>query len=354
MTVFVSDCIDQERLIYNSQPALPRPIQHWEALSALYQSGLRACGLDVRTVVRPEIYQSAAARELLGVRADDWHLAIKPMEHLRPFHGVRNVFVCNWPYVELSASMLAGVPFYDQLRLLRVADAVICGTDFTAGILSDAGLENVVALPPYVASDRHDGDAVRPIGMQRVLVDTETLQLSRHLAPVLEGFEKALGQRDDLVLVVDVAAADAVRRDAEHRLGDRLVLVEDALATVDFLLCGIAPCGLPLQAARAMQRGVPLIAPTEGVFAGLAPPGAAVPLATEPAAVSAEEEPIAAHMRLTWHQPTAEGVCDAILMAASLDTDARNRVAAASREIAKRLFSADAFRSGLNCLMARL
>ncbi len=352
MTVFFSDAVGQERLIFNSQPVSPATRQNWKTLSALYQSGLRACGLDVQTVVRPEIYQTAAAREVLGVRTSDWHLAIKPIKHLRPFHGMPNVFLCNWPYAELSASVLGGVPFYDQLRLLRMADVIICSTDFTAGILRDAGLKNVVALPPYVASDRDDGDAVRPIGMQRVLVDTETLRLSRCLGPVLEGFKKALGRREDLELMVDATAA--VRREAKQMLGNKLVLAEHGLAAADFLLCAVAPCGLPLEMVRAMLSRVPLIAPTEGVFAALAPPGAAVPLMTEPAAVSTEEELIAAHMRLTWHQPTAEGVCDAILMAASLDTDARNRMAATCREMAKRLFSADAFRSGLNHLMARL
>ena len=82
-----------------------------------------------------------------------------------------------------------------------------------------------------------------------------------------------------------------------------------------------------------------------------------MPLATEPAAVSAEEEPIAAHMTIDMASADCRKECatPGILMAASLDTDARNRVAAASpKEIAKRLFSADAFRSGLNRLMARL
>lgn len=349
MAVLVSDTIGQERLIFGSQPASPAVRQYWKALSASYQSGLRASGLDVQTIVRPEVYQTPVAHDVLGVRAGDWHLAIKPIEHLRPFHDVPNVFVCNWPYAELSSSMLGGVPFRDQVRLLRMADAVICCTNFSADVLCDAGVENVVVLPPYIAGDRGNREVVRSAGVQRFLVNAT----ARHLGPVLKGFEQALGQRDDLVLMVD-PGADRVCGEAGHTLGDRLVLAKDGLSSADFVLCGIASCGLPLTMVRAMLDGVPLIAPAEGVCAALAPPGATVPLATEPAAGSAEDEPIAAYMRLTWPQPTAEGVRDAILAAASLDADARNRMAATARERAERLFGMDAFQFGLGRLVARL
>src|SRR4051794_29621997 len=99
--VFVSDAIGPERQIFDP-PGSNHPTG-WKALSAHYQASLIACGWQVAPVIRPEVYQTGWAAKAIGAEEGDWHLAVKPIEHLRPFHLMPNVFVCDWPFPELLA-----------------------------------------------------------------------------------------------------------------------------------------------------------------------------------------------------------------------------------------------------------
>ena len=118
--VFVSDAVDAERLAFGA--GRPPAGGAWKTLSSLYQASLAAYGHTVQPLIRPEIYQSEAARHMIGVAAGDWHLAVKPTEHLRPFHGMANVFRLQLairgtlPRVAGSVAVLRSGPAARQCR----------------------------------------------------------------------------------------------------------------------------------------------------------------------------------------------------------------------------------------------
>ncbi len=361
-TVFLSDAIHQERLIFAPGPR-PDGTRGWKALSARYQASLELCHYRVQRVVRPEIYQTDWARQALGVASGDWHLAVKPIEHLRPFHGLPNVFVCDWPFPELSASPLDGSPFFDQVRMLKLADAVVCCTGYTAGVLRSFGIERVVTLPPWVAAGpaRPPRPPPPPEDCCNFLCIVDVDHLPSQLGLAIEGFTQAGAQRAGLGLVIHVLGGDEqsaseLRQQAGQQAapgrsirvvaGDASGLAE-ALAAADFVLSANASAGLQLPLVEAMLAGIPLVTPMAGCAASFVPAAAAVPIATQRDPRGASGEPIGRLMALTGFAATAEAIRDAVLAAAALDAPVRRQMADAGRQAAEQRFGAAAFQAGL-------
>lgn len=372
-TVFVSDAVDHERLIFSrTEPARSAPDRGWKALSALYQASLRACGYRVEWTARPEIYQTDWAHQLVGVQHGDWHLAVKPIEHIRPFHRIPNVFVCNWPFAELSDRPFAGIPFFNQVALLKRADAVACCTDFTTRILQDAGIARVVTLPPCMMTRTDPVSPAMPRrrthASQTFLTVVEMDHLPRQLGSAIEGFSRARARRDDLALVVCLQgiapfSADSLNSAIAQILGplqDDAVSfiaagssagsVADLLAQADFFLCASSAEGLWPPMIEAMLAGVPLVTTRSAGTGTFLPAAAAVDIQTVQASGGAELTPLGAHMALTHNPPTAETICDAILAAAALGPQARSRMVETCRDIVLRRFGRDAFETGLKQL----
>ena len=367
--VFVSDAILQERLtIGPAQSDQGQTFWGWKALSALYQESLVACGYRITPIVRPEIYQTDIARRVLGVEPGDWHLAVKPIEHLRPFHGIPNVFVCDWSFPELSGASLGDSPFFDQARLLRMADVVLCCTDFTTDTLRRAGVERAITLPPHIPPPE-DAAPSRPGAGCRFLSIVDVGHLSRQLGPMIAGFAEAARRQDGLRLVICVQGADAqILASLRQRVAEIMDTAEadetisilgagvegpaGLYAAADFFLCADAAPGLCLPLVRAMQAGLPIVTTMTAGIACLLPPEAAVPITTEPRTLDREDEPIARFLSLTTYPPTAATLADAILTAVALDDGTRFRMAAISQEIPERRFGLAAFQSGLSQLGA--
>ena len=391
MTVFISDAVHTGRLAFGAtHPPSGPASREFAELSALYQASLVAAGHAVQPVLRPEIYQTAVARQALGVADGDWHLAVKPIEHFRPFHGLPNVLVCNWPYPELSVSRLGPSPFSDQVRLLNQADAVACCTGFTAEALRAAGVQRVVVLPPHVPGPA--GIARKRPDEQVFLTVADIDRLPRQLGRTIEGFAQARALHGGLRLVVRLLGAPprpaaALRSDVlqalEHRptelvrpsgkdarhdeqpeLPSDSLRSEQALALgesdgavsftaggretpADFFLCASAAEGLPVPLVQAMLAGVPLVTTMSSGIGSFLVPGSAVAIETLRAAAHPDDEPMARRMRLTVNPPTAQAVRDAVLAAASLDGPARANMAATCRHLADRHFGLAAFQSGL-------
>jgi glycosyltransferase involved in cell wall biosynthesis len=369
--VFVSDAILEERLLIGpARSGHGQAPWGWKGLSALYQASLAACGYRIVPIVRPEIYQSGIARRVLGVEPGDWHLAVKPIEHLRPFHGIPNVFVCDWPFSEFSTAPLGDSPFFDQARLLRMADAVFCCTDFTTDVLRRTGVERAITLPPYIPPPPAEGAAPSwPGARRRFLSVVDTGHLSRQLGPTIAGFAEAARQQNGLSLVICVQGADApLLAELRQRVAEVVTATEadetisilgagadgaaGLYAAADFFLCADAAPGLPLPMVRAMQAGLPIVTTMTAGIASVLPPEAAVPIPTGTGSIDREDEPIARFLSLTIHPPTSATVCDAVLAAAALDGDARFRMAATGLEIAERRFGLAAFQSGIGQLGA--
>lgn len=401
MTVFVSDAVGDERLPFRHGPSAARSAgerRSWEALSCLYRESLAACGEAVRRLERPEIYQAGIARRLLGVAAGDWHLAVTPIADLRPFHGLPNVLVCDWPYPELSRSDFGLSPFLDQLGTLRKADAVLCPTAFTAETLRRAGLQRVVTLPPVVpirpgmapgpplgarTMTLADRRASRP-GHGMALADRLAALRARGRTIILailgadspgaevmiRGVAGAIARLPGLSLILEAGAAspDGAARRHSASLPDfgeaarEIVLVDDAaedswaetVRHVDFVLCCSPAEGLCPRLVEAMAAGVPVVASLGAGPGSYLTPEAAVPIAARAGPVPPEAEPMARHMRLTAHPPAAEAVREAVLAAVGLPPENRRRMAEAARDILARDFSLAAFEAGLARLGAWL
>jgi hypothetical protein len=363
-TVFVSDATLQERLVIGPVRSEAHAPWGWKALSALYQASLAACGYRIAPIVRPEIYQTEIARSVLGVEPGDWHLAVKPIEHLRPFHGIPNVFVCDWPFPELSAAPLGGSPFSDQVRLLQMADAVLCCTELTTDTLRRAGVELAITLPPSIPAPVAESPAPSPPGLRRRFLSVvEAGHLSRQLGPTIAGFAEAARQQDGLSLVICVLGAEApLLADLRERvagepisiLGEGVDGASGLYGAADFFLCADAAPGLCLPLVQAMQARLPLVTTMTGGVGRFLPPEAAVAIATEPGTLHRDDEPSAHLLSLTTHPPTAATVCEAVWIAAGLDSDARFRMAAIGREIAASRFGLAAFKVGLVQLSASI
>jgi len=317
--------------------------------------------------MRPEIYQADVARQVLGVNVGDWHLAVKPIEHLRPFHGIPNVFVCDWPFAELSGQPLGHSPFFDQVRLLRMADLVICCTDFTRDTLRTAGVERAITLPPHIPNaagqtEQREASDTRLDQAQtcRFLSVVEANQKSRQLATLLEGFADAVRCHHGLRLMICVHGADEATLAGLRRHVALTTRVETTSvfasagttiarlhASADFFLCTNAAAGLDLPLIDAMLAGVPVVTTMEAGTASFVPAAAVVPIATECEKGDGDGEAIGLFMPLTSHPPSIASVRDAILAAASLDPAARSRLAIIGRANAERRFGLAAFREGL-------
>jgi glycosyltransferase involved in cell wall biosynthesis len=367
-TVFLSDAICGERLPFGATIPVSTPERRrWLKLSAFYRASLTACGLRVMPSWRPEIYQSEVARQVTGFTDGDWHLAVKPIEHIRPFHGVPNVFVCDWALPELSRSSHGVSPFLDHLRLLGHADAVICCTEFTASTLRATGIANAICLPPcFPPAEVTDCGPNRTDTTTTFLLHADMDRLPQQAGTAIDAFRQAKAQRDGLRLRVRIDTgsarpAAALQQQASWELG--VAELDDAVTfefdvpgdpiqhrAVDFVLCTRAASGLPIELVEAMLAGVPVVTPLHSGISSVLTSNVVIPVSTEAALVTEDEEPIARFMPLTCHRPTPASLCQALLTASDLSDDARAGLGAAVRRIAESRFSLTVFQTGLSAL----
>jgi glycosyltransferase involved in cell wall biosynthesis len=373
-TVFVSDAVEDERLAFSRSPAsISVRFRRWKELSGRYQASLVACGFGVERVLRPEIYQTEAARRIRNVSAGDWHLAVKPIEHIRPFHGIPNVFVCDWPYPEISTSSHGISRFFHQPNLLKAAQVVACCTDFTAQTLRTAGLQRVITLPPYIPVEEPDNSVDNLVlsndGRRTFVTTADVERPAREVGPTIEGFRQAQAQHGNLRLVIKLLGGEPEVSAEFKRCALKLLSLSgsddaisfafdipgnpslpDLLRGADFFVCASPAEGLPLPLVQAVLAKVPLVTTMESGIGSILPHGSAVTIPTTRAAADEFDEPMARVMTLTCNRPTAEGICGSIMRALDLDDAARAEMTKACRQVAERRFGLSAFKAGLECL----
>ena len=368
--VFFSHAVGANRLPFVAG-ATPE-LSHWHSLAIAYKDGLLACGEEVTPILRPEIYQSEVARQLLGVSAGDWHMVVKPIEHIRPFHQLANVFVSDWPFTTLSSETGGISPFFHQVRLLNQAAAVACCTEATMRALNAAGVTNAVHAPPF----RHarTGLGISPFRATAttctVMAVAEAHSLVRLHTPLIRGFASARARNRQLRLALVVSGAGSIpasvlraellaASNVEDGEGDIVVTPESLTTAIyqseaDFFLWEGLPLGLPLPLIDAALAGMPLIAP--GGAAATVDLGSAgfVRLATVSRPVEPMEEPVVQVMSLHLDVPNEDGICEALLAAASLNGEERASLARFARREIESRFGLGAFRAGLARLADQL
>lgn len=324
---------------------------------------------------------------------------MKPIEHLRPFHGLANLFVCGWEFPEFSGSDFGTSPMLDQLSILRRADRVLCWTDFTRDNLRAAGLDNVVTLPPTIkevpTSDSEtaldmasltldsfkQGSDTNYVPLRKRLVDAREATLftavlnpfdrRKRLPTLIEGFQLALDSGADTRLIVKLvvdnegttlaninpilnlhfeylARSEKVIFSADH-------LDEAAMAGFrgigDFYVGAPSAEGLNLPAIEAALAGVPLVVPLNTAMGAYLTDNQVVPIAFEEEIASEPINGLVDYMAFTHFPPTAQSVCNAILEAAAMDASDRKAMAGRARRAVSLRFSAKRFARDFNALL---
>ena len=369
--IFFSHVLGPARLPFAATPpADSLTSDHWEDLASSYRDGLLACGKQIVDVLRPEIYSTDIAKSSLGVLAQDWHLVVKPIEHIRPFHGMANVFVSDWPFALLSSRTGGISPFFHQLRLLNRATAVACCTEATTTALRAAGVSRAIHVPPLRLT-RRTKTAPRFRSARAtctVVASAEAKSLLRWHVPLIQGFASAWAQDSRLRLIVAVTGAELrpsttlraellVAAGIEDPEGAILVRsmpvatgLPEWLVQADCFIWEGRPFGLPLPLIDAALAGLPLIVSEAAAAAVGLPSGTYIPLATRLHPVETIDEPVVQVLPL-WHQaPDAEAVREAILMAASFDRKILAARAPCIQRAMHDYFGLEAFRSGLDRL----
>lgn len=196
-TIYLSSLLGEERLPFqDSEIILGRAHYSWKFITKLYEVGLTRAGFLTKPIVRPEIYQAPVAHEVLGIGPSDLHVAIKPVEHLRPFYGLPNLFICGWEFPEFFRGVPDMSPFYDQLAVLSRADRILCWTDFTRDNLRKAGLSHAVTLPPPIQSHT-PGAEIDVLSMPSVFLASERIDQELRLL----SFGEALADRSEPIIL---------------------------------------------------------------------------------------------------------------------------------------------------------
>lgn len=152
MKVFISDAIGYERLPFSNSREIVYGKAHysWKLISRMYHEALEKIHFNVQNISAPDIYQSEEALRIAGIAAEDIHIAVKPIEHIRPMFGARNFFICGWEFPEFSTESLNGNPNNNHVAILNRAETVMCWSSFSSNNLKSYGLRNAIPLPPPV------------------------------------------------------------------------------------------------------------------------------------------------------------------------------------------------------------
>lgn len=122
----------------------------WKIIASMYQQAFSDIGISTINISAPEIYQTKEAFRIKNINSCDIHIAIKPIEHIRPLFGIRNFFVCGWEFPEFGQSEIDGNPAYNSIATMGRADRIFCWSSFTAMNLVSYGVKCAIALPPPV------------------------------------------------------------------------------------------------------------------------------------------------------------------------------------------------------------
>jgi glycosyltransferase involved in cell wall biosynthesis len=401
--VFLSNLVDNERMPFQQKgDAWGKAHYSWKIIARLYETGFRSAGFDIRKIERPEIYQADIARSVLGVSEGDIHVAVKPIEHLRPFHHLKNLFVCGWEFPEFSDSDLGGSPFLNQLSILRKADAVICWTDYTAANLRALGLTKVHTLPPPITAHEPDNreavmampslalgtykrpvrEVAVPLGERLAAAKGKKVFLSilnphdrrKQLPRMLAGFLKARERTDDILLVIKLIVDSTTTTLADindflpllygfHGASEHVLFcseyldeaaMADLMSTASFYLSCSSVEGLNLPVIEAMLGGIPVVTTFNSAMGTYLNSDLAVEIPTRPDVMGAHGNALSDYMKFTHFPPNVDGIADAILHAADIGASRYEELSRRGREAAAARFGTEAFADDLGRLIEEL
>jgi len=303
---FISNTIEKEKLpfIAAEEMKFGRAHYSWKIVADLYHQGLEAAGMEMHRVIRPEIYQSEIAQKTFGIRHDDSHIAVKPIEHIRPFYGMKNIFISGWEFPQFSNTPFNNNPLNDHINIMKHADEIWCWSNYTTTNLNLHGIQTAITIPPPVIVPRIvDSNIVENLGTlalntARVPAPTDikmleevliTYKKSKIFLTVLNPFDKrkqiklmlsaftsALSKNQNMILIVKLVIDNISTTlgniqeilHAHHDFygkNDRIIFIGETLShgqmmklmqKADFYLCTSSTEGLNLPMIEAMSLGV--------------------------------------------------------------------------------------------------
>lgn len=397
---FISSAVNEEKLPFIGDEQIKFGNSHysWKVVANLYRRGLGAAGMEIQGVVRPEIYQSKISRNVLGIKHDDVHLAVKPIEHIRPFYGIRNIFICGWEFSEFSDMHLDGNPFYNQINTLRHASQVWCWSSFTVNNLKSYGVNNAIAMPPPVIlphafdgkSIRHINslaldttrvptpDDVRPLGDVLNLYKGNSIFLSilnpfdkrKQFKSMLTAFQLALNQKPNMVLIVKLIIDNQktvlhniqelllVHHEFEGK-SDHIIFISETLTdsqmielsqSANFYLCTSSTEGLNLPMIEAMAQGVVPISSNATAMADYIHVENSIVIDCEKLRTDGAYHFLHNHLQTTHFPPRLSSITDALIVAASMPTSRYKSLSNRAKIDVHAKYSIQAFVDKLNMI----
>lgn len=398
--IFFSDRIGHDKLRSTNDLTYGRANYSWLIISRLYREGLTREGYVIRDLVRPETYQSEISRGCLLATGADIHLAIKPIEELRPLHGVRNVYVCGWEFPEISDKDYGINPFFNQVRVLQRADHLMCWSDFTTENMKRAGLSQAITLPPPILEPKLSGPVrVPPVPtltldtharpgqeqfelLDKVLESVGTAKLfvsvlnpyddRKNLGPLLSGFVAALEREADAYLIVKLVIDNvgttvgnineilrtyydlALKSSRVVFVGTQLTDDEmrQLLAAADFYLCAPTAEGLNLPLISALRQGKPAVSTWNSAMKMYLDRDCSIEIRGKEQSLVGKGHVLAEHFSVTQSIAEASDITDGIREALLLDMDRYASMARAAEESAERHFGQAAFAKRFGKMLA--
>jgi glycosyltransferase involved in cell wall biosynthesis len=400
--IFISDQIGADKISAPNSIGFGRANYSWKIISNLYQRGLERAGFETRKLARPETYQTEIARRCVGARSDSIHLAVKPIEELRPLLGAKNLYVCGWEFPEISREDFGLNPFFNQHRVLSRANRLLCWSDYTASNLRRAGLKNAITLPPPV-TDEHQfepevellcpslqlntnaspgSEVLRPLaqvvrenkGKRRLVTVLNPFDLRKNLPALLRGFASAEKHQQDAILIVKLIIDNTgthlqninellrvhhrlnLQSENIHFIGQELTDAEmrSLLALGDFYLCTSSTEGLNLPLVSALNVGVPAISTRNSAMSMYLSNECSVEIASKPRALEGKGHVLAEHMQVTHFVADEGDVASAIRQALQIPATRIAAMKDAAILTANRHFGQSTFERRLSDLLQSL
>lgn len=399
---FISNAIDEEKLPFISTEEMKFGRAHysWKIIANLYRQGLEAAGMETQRVIRPEIYQSKIAQDTFGVRHDDAHIAVKPIEHIRSFPGMKNIFIGGWEFPQFSNTSHGGSPLNDHINILRHADQVWCWSNFTTNNLKSYGINTAMTMPPpVIIPKRLDENTVENLNTLaldttrapeptdvRLLADVLNTYKSsaiffsvlnpfdkrKQIKLMLTAFQSALAKNQNMILIVKLVIDNIhttlgniqdllkIHHDF-HGKSDRIIFISETLTDsqmvklmqkADFYLCTSSTEGLNLPMIEAMSQGVVPVSSKATAMADYIHEENSVVIENEELLTDGAYHALHGYLPTTHFPPRLTSTIDALTLASEISEGMYKSLSDRAKKDAHEKYSVQAFITKINALGA--
>lgn len=397
---FISNAIDEEKLPFISKEEMKFGRAHysWKIVADLYDKGLTAANIETSRVIRPEIYQTKISQMTLGLRHDDVHLAIKPIEHLRTFNGIKNIFIGGWEFPEFSTTPYENNPLFNQIEILKHADQIWCWSNFTTINLKSYGIHTAITMPPPVIIKKTTDDKnisylntlalntyktpetsdVKHLGEFLSQYQNSTIFFSifnpydyRKQSPLMmESFVLALEKNPDMVLVVKLVIDNInttlgtiqhIFRDILKYNGkcEKIIFIGDILTDNQitslmkiskYYFCTSSTEGLNLPLIEAMSNGIVPVVSCATAMADYVNQENSITIDTDRIETSGTYHFLHKQLTTTHFVPNLQSTVSALIKASKLPDDAYKRLSENAKQEVHKKYSLDSFVKNFNSL----